>query len=61
MKLEIAYFSDTDTLSLWNGKPASEAGDVTGNLIADYDAEGKVVGFTLEHAGKMLLKLLSPM
>ena len=55
MKLEIAYFSDTDTLSLWNGKPASEAGDVFGNLLADYDAQGKVVGFTVEHAGEFLL------
>ena len=54
MKLEIAYFSDTDTLSLWNGKPASEGGDVFGNLIADYDAQGKVVGFTVEHARELL-------
>ena len=71
MKLEIAYFSDTDTLSLWNGKPASEGGDliaigafivednadsgVTGDIIADYDSDGKVVGFTIEHAAELLL------
>ena len=59
MKLRISYFNDTDTLSLWNGMPASEGGDVTRDLIADYDAVGKVVGFTLEHAGKVLLDLLS--
>ena len=75
MKLEIAYFSDTDTLSLWNGKPASEAGDliatgalivsddadggVTGDIIADYDADGKVVGFTIEHAAELLLHPLA--
>ena len=57
MKLEIVYFADTDTLSLWNGMPASEAGDVTENLIADYDAEGKVVGFTLEHVSELLLNI----
>ena len=71
MKLEIAYFSDTDTLSLWNGKPASEGGDlialgalivednanggVTGDVIADYDSDGKVVGLTIEHAAELLL------
>ena len=59
MKLRISYFNDTDTLSLWNGMPASEGGDVTRDLIADYDVVGKVVGFTLEHAGHLLLNLLS--
>lgn len=71
MILEIAYFEETDTLSLWNGTPASEAGDliasgaldvngdtegaVTGDIIADYDSDGKVVGFTIEHAAELLL------
>ena len=75
MKLEIAYYDETDTLSLWNGKPASEAGDliatgalvpgngannvVTGDIIADYDADGKVVGFTIEHAAELLLHPLT--
>ena len=61
MKLEVAYFGDTDTLSLWNGKPASEAGDVTMSLIADYDVEGMIVGFTLEHAAELLLNPLLSM
>ena len=71
MKLDIRYFDDTDTLSLWNGRPASEGGDliatgalivddsadgvVTGDIIADYDSDGKVVGFTIEHAAELLL------
>ena len=74
MKLDIRYFDDTDTLSLWNGRPASEGGDliatgalivdddadsvVTGDIIADYDADGKVVGFTIEHAAELLLRPL---
>ena len=28
MKLDIRYFHDTDTLFLWNGRPASEGGDL---------------------------------
>ena len=54
MKLNVYYDSDTDTLSLWNGKPASEGADVAENLTADFDAEGEVVGFTLEHASEIL-------
>ena len=75
MKLDIRYFHDTDTLSLWNGRPASEGGDliatgelissngegnaVTVDIIADYDADGRVVGFTIEHAAELLLHPLA--
>ena len=52
MKLRIDYCEDTDTLSLWNGEPASYGDDVADNLIVDYDAGGEAVGFTLEHAAK---------
>ena len=46
MKLEIAYYDDTDTLSLWNGRPASEGGDLiaTGALNIDDDADDAVTG-----------------
>lgn len=70
-KLILSYFKDADTLSLWNGRPASEGGDliatgalipsngednaVTVDIIADYDADGRVVGFTIEHATELLL------
>ncbi len=54
MKLNVYYDSETDTLSLWNGKPASEGADVAENLTADFDAEGEVVGFTLEHVSEVL-------
>ena len=54
MKLTVYYDSETDTLSLWNGKPASEGADVAENLTADIDVEGEVVGFTLEHAAEIL-------
>lgn len=54
MKLNIYYDSETDTLSLWNGHPASEADDVAEYLVADFNGEGDVVGFTLEHAAELL-------
>ena len=54
MKLNIYYDAESDTLSLWNGVPASEGEDVADNLVADYASDGCVVGFTLEHAAKVL-------
>jgi uncharacterized protein YuzE len=54
VNLKIHYDAETDTLSLWNGNPASEADDVADNLIADFDDDGEVVGFTLEHAAELL-------
>lgn len=59
MKLRISYYGDTDTLSLWNGEPASAADDVADNLIVDYDAAGDAVGFTLDHAAELLLPILT--
>ena len=59
MKLSIYYDSETDTLSLWNGRAASDGDDVADNLTADFDAEGDVVGFTLEHAAELLGPVLS--
>ena len=54
MRPKIYYDRDTDTLSIWNGVPASEAEDVAENLVADFNDAGEVVGFTLEHASELL-------
>ena len=59
MKLDIYYDPETDTLSLWNGRPASEGADVAENLIADFDDDGEVVGFTLDHASELLSSILN--
>ena len=54
MKLNVYYDGETDTLSLWNGRPATEGADVAENLTVDLDADGEAVGFTLEHASEIL-------
>ena len=59
MKLDIYYDPETDTLSLWNGRPASEGADVAENLVADFDDDGEVVGFTLDHASELLSSILN--
>lgn len=58
MKLDIYYDSTTDTLSLWNGRPANEGADVAENLIVDFGKDGEVVGFTLDHAAELLGSIL---
>lgn len=59
MQLRISYYGDTDTLSLWNGAPASAADDGADHLIVDYDAVGDALGFTLDHAAELLLPILT--
>ena len=58
MKLIVDYCPETDTLSLWNGQPASSGADVSEDLVVDLDAAGAAVCFTLEHAAAVLLPLL---
>lgn len=59
MKLQIYYDRETDTLSLWNGQPGDDGADVAENLTVDFDSEGDVVGFTLEHAAELLKPALA--
>ena len=53
-RLKVFYDSETDTLSLWNGRPACEGSDVGEGLTADLDGDGEVVGITLDGASKLL-------
>lgn len=59
MTLQVYYDETTDTLSLWNGQPASEAEAVDDYLIVDFAADGSVVGITLDHAAQLLAPILS--
>ena len=58
LKLKVFYNPETDTLSLWNRLPACEGGEVGEGLTADYDADGDVVGITLDGAAKLLTPYL---
>jgi uncharacterized protein YuzE len=45
------YFQDTDTLYLeFKDSIVVETRDLDEDTILDYDAEGKIVGITIEHA-----------
>ena len=55
MKPVVRYFEDTDTLSVdLASRPATEAEEVAEDVIIDFDSDGNVVGFTIEHASRLL-------
>ena len=58
MEARVSYFPDSDSLSVWTGKPAAEAEEIADGVIVDFDAEGNIVGFTIEHAEKLLRPML---
>ena len=58
MSIDVQYFADSDALSLWTGAPAAEAEEIAEGVIVDFDAEGNVVGFTLERASALLQPML---
>ena len=58
-KLEIHYDEETDTLSVWNGRPVFSSYEVQQHLLIELDADRAPVGFTLEHAMDILRAHLS--
>lgn len=49
--MKARYFKDTDTLYLeLRATEVVETRDLDSDTIIDYDADGNVVGITLEHA-----------
>ena len=55
LELQVRYYKDTDTLVMATGQPGPNGETVGRNLVAFTNAEGEVVGVTLEHAAKTLL------
>ncbi len=56
--LLIEYNTVSDTLRLWNGRQASREQVVADTLVAELDAEGEAVGFTLEQPASQLRPFL---
>ena len=57
-QLDIFYCKETDTLDIGSGRPAGYGEDISEDLIVNSNAQGEVVGLTLEHAAELLLPLL---
>ena len=58
-KLEIHYDAETDTLSVWNGRPVYSSYEAEQYLLIELDSDRTPVGFTLEHALELLRPHLS--
>ena len=49
--MQINYFEDTDTaLMEFSRRAPAETREISENLHVDFDAQGHVVGMTIEHA-----------
>jgi uncharacterized protein YuzE len=49
--MKLHYYPETDSLYIdLAGRPSVDSREVAPGVVADFDAEGKLVGFDLEHA-----------
>jgi len=47
------YFPDTDTLYIaLRPGPSADAAEVAPDVVLDYDADGGMIGLTVEHASR---------
>lgn len=53
--MKVQYFPDTDTLYLTlQDKPSVESEEVSPDIILDFDANGNVIGITIDQASRKL-------
>jgi uncharacterized protein YuzE len=53
--MKLHYYPDTDSLYIeLKATPGTETREVVEGLVADFDAEGNVVGFDIDHASRKL-------
>ncbi len=53
--MKLHYYGDTDSLYIeLSEKPSHESKEVAKGLVVDFDSDGKVVGFDIDHASKNL-------
>ncbi|MQA00511.1 MAG: DUF2283 domain-containing protein [Dehalococcoidia bacterium] len=53
--MRIQYFAETDTLHIWLAERQSvESEEIAPDVVADFDVDGNVVAFDIEHASKTI-------
>jgi uncharacterized protein YuzE len=53
--MKLHYHPDTDTLYIeLSGRPSVGSNEISNDVVADFDAEGNIVGLDIEHASKRL-------
>jgi uncharacterized protein YuzE len=58
--MKLHYYPETDSLYIdLNSRPSADSREIADGLVADFDAEGNVVGIDIDHASQKLdLKIL---
>ena len=55
MSYETPYYPDTDSLYIdLNSKPGVDSREIVEGLVADFDADGNIVGIDIDHASQKL-------
>ncbi len=53
--MKLHYYPETDSLHIdLNSRPSADSREITEGLVADFDAEGNIVGIDIEHASQKL-------
>lgn len=53
--MKLHYYPETDSLYIeLKSEPGFETREIVEGLVADFDAEGNVVGFDIDHASRKL-------
>ena len=53
--MKLHYYPETDSLYIeLNAKPSADSREIADGLVADFDAEGNVVGLDIDHASRKL-------
>ena len=53
--MKLHYYPETDSLYIdLNARPGAESVEVADGVIADFDADGNIVGIDIEHASEKL-------
>ncbi len=53
--MKLHYYPETDSLYIeLNSKPSADSREIAEGLVADFGAEGNIVGLDINHASKKL-------
>jgi len=53
--MKLHYYPETDSLYIdLNSRPSADSREITDGLVADFDADGNIVGIDIDHASERL-------
>ncbi len=53
--MKLHYYPETDSLYIdLNSRPGADSREIADGLVADFDAQGNIVGIDIEHASQKL-------